>query len=146
MLDKFDYSMVPTGYAHCFNGNCLKAGQCLRYQITRYIPDALFFVPCINPAQTCPEGDCPGFMTDEPLINAYGMTHLLDKLLYAQARAIKEEILIHYGKAYFYRLMRKERCFTPRDQQYVRKVFLHYGATEEPAFDSYQVGYQWDKR
>ena len=111
VIEKFDYSMVPAGFAHCFSGDCLKAGQCLRHQITRFIPDDRWSVSTMNPAQIRPGGNCPGFMTDQPLKYAYGMTHLLDNLLYVQAKAIKHQLLMYYGKAYFYCLKRKERCF-----------------------------------
>lgn len=145
VIEKFDYSMVPAGFAHCFSGDCLKAGQCLRHQITRFIPDDRWSVSTMNPAQIRPGGNCPGFMTDRPLKYAYGMTHLLDNLLYVQAKAIKHQLLMYYGKAYFYRLKRKERCFLPEDQQYIRNLFLQYGAKEEPVFDYYQDNYEWDR-
>lgn len=145
MIEKFDYSLVPAGFAHCFNSDCLKAGQCLRHQITRYIPDDRWSVSTMNPTQIRPEGDCPAFMTDRPLKYAYGMTHLLDQLTYVRARAIKKQLLMHYGKTYFYRLKREERCFLPEDQQYIRNLFLRYGVTEEPVFDYYQNNYEWDR-
>ena len=47
MIEKLDYAMVPTGFVHCFNGNCKNANRCLRHQIIRFIPDigGLFITP-----------------------------------------------------------------------------------------------------
>lgn len=136
--------MVPAGFAHCFNGECKKADQCLRYQITRYIPTTFWAVLSVIPAQTCPEGDCPAFVSDQPVEYAYGMTHLWDNLLYVQAKALKNQLLLHYGKTHFYRLKRKERSFSPNDQQYVRNLFLRYGITKDPVYDYYETGYVWN--
>lgn len=45
MIEKLDYTMVPAGFAHCFNGNCKQADHCLRHQIVRFIPDTLCRYP-----------------------------------------------------------------------------------------------------
>lgn len=49
MIEKLDYAMVPTGFVHCFNGNCKNANRCLRHQIIRFIPDTLWAVSVVNP-------------------------------------------------------------------------------------------------
>lgn len=58
MIEKLDYAMVPTGFVHCFNGNCKNANRCLRHQIIRFIPDTLWAVSIVNPARTSPTGKC----------------------------------------------------------------------------------------
>lgn len=145
MIEKFNYSMVPIGFAHCFQKDCKKAGQCLRFQITRYIPNERWAIPVLNPAQARPEGDCAGFMSDQPVKYACGTKHLLDNLLHSQAKEVKAQLLAHYGKASFYRFSRKEKNLTPEDQQYIRRVFRQHGITDEPVFDSYLEGYNWNK-
>ena len=37
MIEKLDYAMVPTGFAHCFNGNCKQADHCLRHPTVRQV-------------------------------------------------------------------------------------------------------------
>ncbi|MFR8358684.1 MAG: DUF6078 family protein [Parabacteroides sp.] len=58
--------MVPTGFAHCFNGNCKSADHCLRHQIVRFIPDTHWSISVVNPACTNSDGDCKAFMADTP--------------------------------------------------------------------------------
>ena len=73
MIEKLDYAMVPTGFVHCFNGNCKNANRCLRHQIIRFIPDTLWAVSVVNPARTSPTGKCAAFMADTPVQYAVGM-------------------------------------------------------------------------
>ena len=117
MLDKLDYSLVPNDFALCFNGKCLHASTCLR----------------------------SGFMDDSPLKNAYGMEHLLDNIPYRQAKEIRREMREYFGTTHFYRLKRKERCFTPEDQLYVRDLLRQYNIEEEPLFDRYEENFGWER-
>lgn len=119
--------MVPTGFVHCFNGNCKNANRCLRHQIIRFIPDTLWAVSIVNPARTSPTGKCAAFMADTPVQYAVGMDHLLDQIPYLEAKRIKQRLLMTYGKNKFYQFKRKERIFSPEDQHYVHKFFLITG-------------------
>ena len=119
MIEKLDYAMVPTGFVHCFNENCKNANRCLRHQIVRFIPDTLWAVSIVNPARTSPTGKCAAFMADTPVQYAVGMDHLLDQIPYLEAKRIKQRLLMTYGKNKFYQFKRKERTFSPEDQQVV---------------------------
>lgn len=137
--------MVPTGFVHCFNGNCKNASHCLRHQIIRFIPDTLWAVSVMNPARTDPAGKCAAFMADTPVQYAVGMDHLLDRIPYLEAKRIKQRLLMAYGRNKFYQFKRKERAFSPEDQQYIRQIFRLYGVKDEPVFDAWQSGYRWTK-
>ncbi|GKG70916.1 hypothetical protein CE91St1_00590 [Parabacteroides goldsteinii] len=145
MIEKLDYAMVPTGFAHCFNGNCKSADHCLRHQIVRFIPDTHWSISVVNPACTNSDGDCKAFMADTPVQYAVGMDHLLDRIPYKEAKCIKQRLLMTYGKNKFYQFKRKERIFSPEDQHYIQQVFLNNGVEEEPTFDSWKTGYRWTK-
>lgn len=146
MLKNFKYSQVPNGYALCFNSKCKKAEECLRYQVTFHVPEDTRTVTALNPARTSPKGDCQEFMPCTPQKNAIGITHLFDNIPYSTAREIKNELIAHYGKTHYYRLKRKERCFSPEEQRYVKNVMAHYGITGKPQFDSYEEAYNWSSR
>lgn len=91
-----------------------------------------------------PDGDCCGFMDDSPLRNAYGMDHLLDNIPYREAKEIRREMREYFGTTHFYRLKRKERCFTPEGQQYVHDLLRRYGVEGEPVFDRYEENFGWE--
>jgi len=143
MIETLDYSKVPAQFAHCLNENCKQAEHCLRYQTARHIPDTQREIRVLHRAWTRPEGNCPEFKSDVPVKYAYGWTHMFDHLIHEKAVAIKQELLSHYGKAMFYRLKRMEKGFSPKEQQYVRNVFLRHGVKEEPIYDAYCDQYTW---
>lgn len=146
MIETLDYSKVPKNFVHCLNADCKQADCCLRQQVSRYIPATQRDFRILNPVRTQnDETSCPDFLIDTPVKHAYGWTHMFDKLMHETAVAVKNELLYHYGKTEFYRLKRKEKSFTPKDQQYVRNVFLRYGVKDEPHYDQYQYDYKWRK-
>ena len=51
----------------------------------------------------------------------------------------------YFGTTHFYRLKRKERCFTPEDQLYVRDLLRQYNIEEEPLFDRYEENFGWER-
>lgn len=143
MTDNIDYSLVPSRFAHCFNDKCPRSAECLRFKVTSYIPAACSYVLIVNPAHTESEEECRYFQTCVPLRYAVGMDKLLVDLPYQKAKEIKQKMKDHYGKTYFYRLMRKERRFTPEDQCYVGRLFRDSGIESEPVFDAYVESYEW---
>ena len=123
MNKDFDYNLLPYKFAHCMNGQCKQADKCLRSRAAQHIPIERKTVTFVNPAHTNPANeDCPYFKADQLQQFALGMTHLL---------------------AYIYRLWRKERLFSPEQQEYVRQLFLERGLQEAPVFDEYVEQYEW---
>ena len=146
MIKTFDYADVPAGFDHCFNSHCKKADSCLRFQITPFVPDSKISVSIINPKVAQPDGDCPKYLTDNPYKVAFGFTHLLDELPYNTACAIKKAMKEYLGHNRYYRIFRKERFFTPQDQEYVKSLFVQYGVTKEPQFDSFESSFNWTEQ
>ncbi len=73
------------------------------------------------------------------------MEHLLDNIPYRQAKEIRREMREYFRDDSFYRLKRKERCFTPEDQLYVRDLLRQYNIEEEPLFDRYEENFGWER-
>ena len=71
------------------------------------------------------------------------MTHLLAYIPHNDAIAIIRQMLTYFGRTHFYRLWRKERLFSPEQQEYVRQLFLERGLQEAPVFDEYVEQYEW---
>lgn len=144
-MDKdFNYDLLPHGFAHCLNNSCKRAGECLRCRAAQHIPAERKTVTIVNPTQTNQEGeDCSFFKSDQLQQFARGMTNLLAYIPHNDAVAIKQEMLTYFGRTHFYRLWRKERLFTPEQQEYVRQLFLQRGLQEAPVFDEYVEQYEW---
>lgn len=143
MLENFDYTLVPGQFAHCFHGNCQRAGECLRYQITTFLSGDLCRVMTVNPLYTPADEGCSYFKSCIPLVYVEGMSRMFADLPYEKANVIKQKMLAHFGKTYFYRLKRKERCFTPEDQMFVKRIFQNVGIEEQPKYDAYIERFDW---
>ncbi len=143
MLENLDYEQVPVQFAHCFRAECQCSGECLRYQVGTCVPKERQSVLVVNPVRIASEADCDSFMPCMVLRYAWGMTQALNELPYRKTKMLKAQMREYFGKTHFYRLMRKERCFAPADQQYVSDLFRRSGIEKEPLFDAYTYTYQW---
>lgn len=144
MNKDFDYNLLPHAFTHCLNSQCKKGETCLRYKAAQHIPAELKKISIVNPAQVALVGeDCPFFKADELQQFALGMTNLLRHVPHEDAVIIKRQMRDYFGRSHYYRLWRKERMFSPEQQEYVRQLFLQRGLQEPPKFDEYVNQYEW---
>lgn len=90
MIDTLNYEKVPVNFTYCFNGACKLADTCLRYQVSRHIPETKRSVRTLNLSYIKTEESCSEFMSDVPVKYAYGWGHMFDKLIHEKAVAIKD--------------------------------------------------------
>ena len=59
------------------------------------------------------------------------------------SRRIVEEytFLTHLGRSTYYRCKQKRRLIRPKEQAYIKKLFLAHGISTEPRYDEYQEYY-----
>lgn len=144
MKPDFDYSSSPSSFAHCMNKHCLRAKECLRYQMALRIPPERYTVTVVNPVHSSiTEKNCSFFKPDCLILFARGITHLLERIPHNDAIAIKQQMLEHFGRTFFYRLWRKERLLNPCQQKYIQQLFIQRGIQEPPVFDEYIEQYEW---
>ncbi|WP_071144854.1 DUF6078 family protein [Bacteroides ihuae] len=144
MNNNFDYNSVPYGYAHCFNHQCPKADSCMRHFAALHATFDVPYISIVNPA--CIPADtsaCSYFHLFKRIRVAWGISHLLDNVLYKDAYVLKKQMLAHFGKNLYYRFYRKERHINPSEQAFIHQLLLQKGITEEPRFDSYTEEYDW---
>ena len=96
MENDFDYKLVPSGFVHCFNSQCPKAGGCLRQVAARYSAHADRHIRIVNPAYF-PVGDaaCPDFRSAKKVRIAWGITNLLEKVPYRTAFAENNDLPLY---------------------------------------------------
>lgn len=145
MEKDFNYTSAPKVYLFCLNAQCPQAAQCLRYQASQHINPERVIISVINPAHlTGITKECSYFQPNRLARYALGITHLLDKLPHTDALRLKKEIYNHFQRNMYYRIYNKERLIHPREQEFIRKLFLQIGIEEEPLFDEYIDKYDWD--
>ena len=143
MIETLDYREVPFHFVHCFRSECPKADSCLRHQAIRFLPADKRTVKVLNPAFVSNPAECKEYLSDEPVLYAYGMSKLFDELPYAKAKDIKDEVVFRIGKTQFYRMKNETIGISPLHQRAIKKVFLKYGIEADPVFDRYVPVYPW---
>lgn len=146
MKSDFDYYTMPVTFVHCLNATCLRGGKCLRRQMTLCMPPERETVTVVNPfnGQPATGENCRYFLADAPQQYALGITHLFDKLPYAEAVSLRKELFSLLGRNFYYRCYRKERLVKPSEQALIAKLFRKHGISEPPVFDGYVERYNLD--
>lgn len=144
MKPDFNYNTVPYQFAHCLNDQCPRAGECLRHLIVRHIPAECETVNIVAPMYaTANSESCSYFRQDKSVKFAQGITHLLDNVAHADAVILRDQLYTYFKRNTYYRIRNKERLIQPDEQEYIRKLFLKRGITEEPIYDEWIEGYKW---
>ena len=144
MTNNFNYKEVSGNYAHCVNVECPRATECLRFQAAQHADAKAISFIIINPKHIASQKECSYFRLDQLIRHAVGITRLFDNLPYSKARRIKKQLQGHFGHNYYYRIYRHERYLSPKEQDFIRELFLKEGIQEEPVFDEYIDTYDWD--
>lgn len=143
MIETLNYKEVPFHFVHCFQAECPKASSCLRYQAANHLPTDKRTVEVLNPRFVTNPAECKDYLSDTPVLYAYGMSKLFDELPYAKAKDIKDDIITRIGKTQFYRMKNETIGISPSHQRTIQKVFQKYGIEATPVFDRYVSAYQW---
>lgn len=142
MDNKLDYQLVPLYYAHCFNAQCVKSNQCLRYMAATSCTSQAPFLSIVNPYRIPADTSmCPFFQSSQKERHAWGVKHIFDNLPHKKAQIMRKQIIAHFGKNAYYRFYREENMLSPQDQVFIQKVFTQHGIKEEPNFDRYTYEY-----
>ena len=143
MIETLNYEEVPFHFTHCIQADCPKASSCLRYQATRFLPTHKRDIKVLNPAFIGNPVECKEYLSDEPVLYAFGISKLYDELPYAKAKDIKDDVIFRIGKTQYYRMKKEIIGISPLQQRTIKEVFLKYGIVADPVFDRYEAGYQW---
>ena len=145
-MTDFDYTRLPAYYALCPLSACPRAAECLRQCLYEGLtPDVTDF-RCLN-LRALPSADgtdCPHFHPAVKVRFAWGLMGVLsqlEQLPYGQARDAKAAVCGVFGRRTFYRARRGDRPISPDEQACIRRIFQHFGLTEDPQFDRYEYRY-----
>lgn len=147
MEEKFDYTLVPNQYAHCFNAACPRAGECLRQLVGRYTPSGRLQVCTFNPQAYPAEGaDCPMFQPVKVVKIAWGLRRAILRMTYEDGTRMKKWLNRYYPRMTLSRVMNHKRGISPAEQEAIVAAFRSFGMTDEDVFDQVTYTYDWDYR
>jgi hypothetical protein len=132
---------VPDGWALCFNEECSRHEQCLRWKAGRLTPEDMVAGRCVMP-QALKDGSCRCFATAEKAKMARGFSHIYDLVLKSDYTRLRKSMTsMLSGKRYYYEYMRGERLLSPEKQEIIRQLFTAHGYGHCVEFDDYKEAY-----
>lgn len=146
MNTEFDYSLVPSGYAHCFNASCPRGGECLRHLVALHAPKEKELVTCLNPAAYPKNAvQCPYYRSPAKVRLAWGTSVLCNQVPYGIGRGLMSSVRHSFSKATYYRILHHERPLSVEEQQMITNLFRRSGVETEPTYDYYTENYDWNR-
>lgn len=131
-------------YLVCYNDNCAKANDCLRRKVAQYVPNTRRLLLSVNPDYVAKrEGKCEYYQPAEPIEMGKGLVHFYDQIPERTARAIRMQLLAHFGNSNYYRYRNGESLISPDVRDHIAKVCRQNGWTGELTFDETATEYNW---
>ncbi len=137
------FSKIPSTFVYCTNDDCVRKESCLRHLAFAYAPANQRVISILNKAALCDEGECHEYLSNQPVIVAYGWGKLYDGIDFNMAKTIKKELQNHFGRLNYYRYGRKEKPLWPEDQKYVKNLFVSHGIEKEPEYEYFEKQFAW---
>ena len=132
-------------YLCCFNEQCPRHEQCLRWEVGRYIDRSRHLARCINPRyEGADDGACAFFRDNTPQVMPVGMREnfYLDMPAY-MAKAIKRRLIDHNCRRTYYMYHNGSRPITPDYHQLIASVCKSEGWDGPLLFDGEVFDYAW---
>ncbi len=141
---EIDMRQVPPGYVYCFNGECQKHEECLRYIVGQQVDKGLTVAPTVLPTvlRLC---SCPHFQKAELMRMAWGFDKLFAEVKVKDGPVLREKMRAYLGGMGTYsRYKLGRRMLTPEQQEHIIGFFRKKGYTEGLEFDHYVTVYDLD--
>lgn len=134
----FDFSKVSPMTALCFNEQCGRKQECMRYMVGQQIPKDHERGLSIYP-NALHEGSCKHFREFRVIEAAYGFGDIFANVATKHAPEMRRK-MEHYlgGHGTYYRYKNGERPLSPEQQEWIRSLFESYGYDRNVEFCNYK--------
>lgn len=142
-MESFDYSEVPSGFAHCA-ADCPQADSCLRRLAYDHLPADKKFVYMLAPREVERlKGRCPYFRSSAKVRYARGFTKMLGQLSMNQYSYLRGMLLEEFGRKKYYATRNGTRPLSPQEQRIICDMLCSMGIKTDVCFDAYEEGRLW---
>lgn len=137
----FDPARIPASFARCFQGDCPKAGACVRFLAGKHVPAGKLSGPAVYP--TARRGDdCELYKPTRVIRAAYGFTALFAEAGRKDSTALRNRVKDYQGgHGAYYRYLHGERVLTSEQQEWILRLFRWNGYTANLRFNGYREIY-----
>ena len=109
----FDSTRIPASFARCFQGDCPKAGACVRFLAGKHVPAGKLSGPAVYP--TARRGDdCELYKPTRVIRAAYGFTALFAEVKRKDDTPLRDRLKAYLGgNTTYYRYHTASGCSRP---------------------------------
>ena len=138
------FSKKSETYMCCFNSQCPRHADCLRWEVGQYFDPQMHVVRSISPRyEKAADGTCSFFRDRQPQLMPLGMKGFYYDMPAHTARFIKNTLISRYGRTIYYQYHRGDRPVTPDFRQVVESLCQEAGWTQPLHFDGETEDYVW---
>ncbi|MCR5680656.1 MAG: DUF6078 family protein [Prevotella sp.] len=128
---------VPQRWAVCFNRQCPRKDNCLRYVASTWLPKGVTAWATVMPWAS-EGGECQAFCDAKTERMAWGLEKIYAHVAQADYRTIKVEVMGYLGgKANYYRYHRGEKHLTEEQQAGIAGIFKRHGYSAPLPYGNY---------
>jgi hypothetical protein len=143
MAKKFSFRDVPTGYQLCFNGQCPRRDDCIRFLAGQHVPATMMSGPAVYP-NALSEDICPYFKQTRVIHGAWGFRNLYKDVEKAHAQILKAKVINYLGgPVASYGYMHGDKLLTPEQQETIQGFFNEMGYMHTIIFEGYSIMYDF---
>ena len=138
------FSEKAASYLVCFNEQCARHEQCLRWIVGQHVGGEQISRVSINPHNAqVKAGSCPVFRDARPVRVGIGMTGFYHDMPGWLEKSIKGALISRYSRTGYYRIQNGTRPVTPEMEEAIRTICQKNGWDTPLRFDSYKEDYLW---
>lgn len=133
----FDDGKVPASWSYCFNSQCPKSNECVRFMSTQYLDKGRDAGYAIYP-NACQGKECRHFMQLRVIKSAWGFDKLFKDVRVCDAPTLRAKMKAYLGsKGQYYRYKLGQLRLTPEQQGWIKSLFGQYGYVDVE-FDNFK--------
>lgn len=142
-IKDFDFSQVSAGYRLCFNTQCERCGDCIRYVAGQHLPATIESGPAIYP-NALAAGQCKYYVEACDIRAAWGFKPLYTHVERHHRAPIRKDITAYLGSVgTYYRYDKGERRLSNKQQRDIMGILAKYGYTDDLHFAHYEASYDF---
>lgn len=129
-------SDIPRSWLYCFNSNCTRRDECVRYLSSATLSAECTSGPAVYP--TAAGHNCQHFKLARTIRSAWGFDQMFADVRTADAPMLRALIKARLGgNGMYYRYHHGQRRLNPEQQAWIKSLFRHYGY-DGAEFDHYR--------
>ena len=131
-------------YLMCFIESCPLKEQCLHWLVGQYGDTMPYAQLSMNPRNPKVGGEhCEKFRPNERVVMKKGMTHFYLDMPARVEKAIRRDLIMHFGRTQYFEIRKGLRLITPEDQELIAAICQEYGWSGPLVYDDEEDDWLW---